>query len=276
LKDCCFILLIFLCVFGCTKREQSITELDDVRFVVLGPSLVELMHVSGLSGRIVGVDRYSEWPLWVDTLQSVGGYLDPSFEQIAALEPTSLHIVGSSSFLRDFAGELGIPCYTYSFEDLTDIYSVLDSLSARYGGEASIFREQVESTLDSLRVLSPEPRVSVLVILDHRSGASGMTVAGRGVFLTEIIEEIGGTVAAPELGTWPTVSLEGVLALDPDVIISIYSNVRDTMSVRDSETEFWNEAGFVSGQISVLFGSSYLIPGGRIRATAERLSECMR
>lgn len=274
------ILPLLFFILACESPEQSYRDIDDnkdddIRFVVLGPSLVELMHVSGLGDRIVGVDRYSVWPVWIDTLPSVGGYLDPSFEQIAALDPTSLHIVGTSSSLYDLAAELGIPCYSYSFDNLVDIYSVLDSLSMRYGGEAKNFRIELETTFDSLRVLSGESQVSVMTVLDHNSGASGMTVAGHGVFLAEIIEEIGGRVAAPAVGSWPTVSLEGVLQLAPDVIISIYSCADDTASVKSSELQFWTEAGFGADQVNVLFGSTYFIPGGRMRETAGRLSECI-
>lgn len=274
-------LSVFLLFFACGTAERpsgstAISPNDDIRFVVLGPSLVELMHVCGLSTRIVGVDRYSQWPTWIDSLQSVGGYLDPSFEQIAALDPTSLHIAGTSSSIHALAVELGIPCYTYSFDNLTDIYSVLDSLDLRYGGKVQNFRTQLENTFDSLLVLSEGSNVSAMIVLDHSMEASGMTIAGHGVFLTEVLEEIGGTATAPSEGSWPTVSLEGVLQLAPDVIISIYSSVDDTVAVRASELDFWTDAGFSTEHIHVLFGGKYMIPGGRIGNTAERLSECIR
>ncbi|MDR2330753.1 MAG: helical backbone metal receptor, partial [Comamonas sp.] len=57
------------------------------RIVSLLPSLTESTCALGLCERLVGVDRYSDWPASVKKLPVVGGGLDPSVESVVALKP---------------------------------------------------------------------------------------------------------------------------------------------------------------------------------------------
>jgi iron complex transport system substrate-binding protein len=57
------------------------------RIVSLLPSLTESLCALGGCERLVGVDRYSNWPAHVKTLPVVGGGLDPNIESIVALKP---------------------------------------------------------------------------------------------------------------------------------------------------------------------------------------------
>ena len=78
---------------------QAVTVLDDrqqtiqiaqapQRIVSLLPSLTETVCTLGACQRLVGVDRYSNWPeAVIAKLPKVGGGLDPSIEAIVALKP---------------------------------------------------------------------------------------------------------------------------------------------------------------------------------------------
>ncbi len=89
-----FLFPVLSAILFCSCSDINNSSLEDNRFVVLGPSLVELMYASGLGARIAGVDRYSDWPEETWDLPQVGGYIDPSLEQIVSLDPTSIHVSG--------------------------------------------------------------------------------------------------------------------------------------------------------------------------------------
>ncbi|MBD3278216.1 MAG: ABC transporter substrate-binding protein, partial [Candidatus Aegiribacteria sp.] len=234
-----FMILALCCGGGSGER------CEDRRFVVLGPSLVELMFVSGLGDRIAGVDRFSSWPQEAESIPSVGGYMDPSLETIASLEPTSLHMVGESAQLREFCRETGIPFYTYRFDNLQEIYQSLDSLDSRYGTGAGDFKAEIETTLDSLRrELAGHVPLSVMVVVYHETGSGSMTLAGDMTFFADLLRSMGCTPAAPSTGSWPMVSAEGALELDPDHIICLYPGIEDTASAVSSEEEYWGALGF--------------------------------
>ncbi len=57
------------------------------RIVSLLPSLSESVCALGACARLVGVDRYSNWPQELTRLPQVGGGLDPNIETIVALRP---------------------------------------------------------------------------------------------------------------------------------------------------------------------------------------------
>ncbi|MBA4263323.1 MAG: ABC transporter substrate-binding protein, partial [Comamonadaceae bacterium] len=66
------------------------------RIVSLLPSLAETVCELGHCQRLVGVDRYTNWPESLKTLPRVGGGLDPNIEQIVALRPDVVLMATSS------------------------------------------------------------------------------------------------------------------------------------------------------------------------------------
>ncbi len=263
-------------IFACCCSSVNDKSLEDNRFVVLGPSLVELMYASDLGERIVGVDRYSDWPEETGDLPQVGGYTDPSLEQIASLNPTSIHISGESPVLRELAATLGIPYYSYRFDTLEDVFSSLDSLDARYGAEAADFRGELQAKLDSLALaMESVAPLSAMIVIYHERGASSMTIAGRSTFFADLLSSVNCEISAPGTGSWPMISAEGVIDLSPDHIICLYPGRTDTVEITASEEDYWAGLGFESGRVHALFEPYIMIPGGRIDMIAERICSCM-
>jgi iron complex transport system substrate-binding protein len=268
------VILTLLLFSGCS----SVGSIDssDNRFIVLGPSLVELMFVSGLGDRIVGIDRFSEWPPETAEIPRVGGYTDPSIERIASLDPTSIHISGSSPLLAELAETLGIPFYSYDFDTLEDIFASLDSLDSRYGAEAADFSFLLQDKLDSLAaVLEDAAPVSAMIVIYHERGSSSLTVAGRHTFFADILTGVNCSISAPGTGKWPLISTEGVIDLAPDRIICLYPGETAAEQIIAFEEEYWASLGFDSGRIHCLFDSYIMIPGGRIDMIAERICSCL-
>ena len=98
----CFLALCVLC-----GAAQAVTVLDDARqkieitrapqrIVSLLPSLTETVCALGQCQRLVGVDRYSNWPESIKTLPRMGGGIDPNLESIVALRPDLVLAAGST------------------------------------------------------------------------------------------------------------------------------------------------------------------------------------
>ena len=77
------------------------------RIVSLLPSLTETVCALGQCQRLVGVDRYSNYPDAVRSLPLVGGGLDPNIEAIVALKP-DLVLMATSTPVIDRLHSLGI------------------------------------------------------------------------------------------------------------------------------------------------------------------------
>ena len=57
------------------------------RIISLAPSTTEIVFALGLGDRLVGVTRYCDYPPAATNIAKVGGYVDPSYEAMVALEP---------------------------------------------------------------------------------------------------------------------------------------------------------------------------------------------
>src|SRR3979411_1607132 len=88
-------------------RSNLTAPVPDVRRIVsIAPSNTEILHALGLGRRIVGVDRWSDYPPRVMTLPRVGSDLRVDVELVANLKPdlvvASLHVPGMEDNLPAF------------------------------------------------------------------------------------------------------------------------------------------------------------------------------
>src|SRR4051812_12611655 len=76
------------------------------RIVSVGPSNTEILHALGLGRRIVGVDRWSDYPPRVLSLPRVGSDLRVDIQRVTDLRPdvvvASLHVPGMEDNLTGF------------------------------------------------------------------------------------------------------------------------------------------------------------------------------
>jgi len=266
--------LIFLT--GCSKENSSIPPVQnafsdtDTAVIVFGPSLTELFYLSGAWDRLAGVDRFSTWPSRASELAVIGDFLAPSLEMITALGATSIHVVGSNQSLADLAERLGIPCYQYSFDRLDDVYESCDRIADLYPeADLSGFRDEIEFALDSLSVhfSSDSPEVMIVVYLE---GDGAITLAGKDTFYFDILTGMGCTLASPETGSYPAVSVEGILAIDPDQVI-----ILDPYNTGETALDAWRSNGLDDSIVTVLSGDYVLIPGARLQELITGIAQCL-
>ena len=236
-------ILALALVAACTSRPAtpgSLTITDDWgrrvalaaparRIVSLAPATTELLFDLGLGGRVVGRTRYDDWPPAARAVPSVGAGLAPSVEAIAARRPDLVLLYASPADRPALAGltALGIPVAMLKLDDAADL--VRDArLIGTLAGPAG--RRRADSAVaafdsalaavaarDSARWAGrPRPRVYVDVWNDPP-----MTV-GRGSYLSRVIAAAGAANLFDDLkAPSATVSLEAVVARDPDAILVI-------------------------------------------------------
>lgn len=190
------------------------------RVVSLVPSVTETIVAMGEAGRLIARTDYDHGPS-VDHLPSLGGGLDPSPEALVALRPDL--VVGWSSArdsrLRALLDTAEIPFYAAAIEDTADIFRTFGRVGRLLGVEAAA-EGLTRAVRDSLAAVvadrPPGPRPTVFFTL---LGGPPRT-AGPDTFIGQLIEIAGGRLAFPELQEgWPEVSLEAVVARQPDVLV---------------------------------------------------------
>jgi iron complex transport system substrate-binding protein len=259
------LLLIFLMALACSKTSPSAKGKAE-RIVSLSPSTTESVFAVGAGPRLVGRSRYCDYPTEVTKLPQVGGYVDPSFEAILALRPDL--VVGArgpaGSAIADKLEARGIKTYFPETESFASIDTMILGVGERTDradaakAEVNALHERITKIETAVAKL---PKTRVLLVF----GLAPISVAGPSSFSDEMIRRAGGANVVTEGGAYPTLGVERVITLDPDVVINAaMMEERAKERLRKDAPEWAHVRAVQNDRVSVLADESVLRPGPRI------------
>lgn len=241
------------------------------RVVSLSPSTTEAVFAIGAGATLVGRSRYCDYPPEAAGLRAVGGYSDPNIEAILALAPTL--VIGARGpagpALEESLRAHNIATYFPETESIAQIESMLSELGQKLGAEAGAARA-VAHLRDRRRAIEEavrsRPRVRVAILFD----ISPIFAAGPGGFPDELLRIAGGENVIARGGPYPTIGIEHLIALDPEVLIDGAAEMAEgaqpasrLLSLRDAPG--WRElAAMRAGRVRSLPNAAALRPGPRI------------
>ena len=190
------------------------------RIVTLLPSLTESLAVLGGGPRIVGVDRYSNWPAELAALPRLGGLDDALIEAIATLRPDVV-LASTSARSIDRLEALGFKVLRLKSETHADVRRTLSQLSLLLGtpaeGERVWARLQREIAAASQRV--PAALRGQRVYFEI---GGGPYAAGRSSFIGETLAALGmDNIVPSDLGPFPKLNPEFVVRARPEVVMGV-------------------------------------------------------
>lgn len=220
------------------------------RIVVAGiPLYTEILIDLGAIDRLIAVAQSPDNPPEVADLPRVGESFSPSVEVILALEPDL--VLGAWGAVRDQLEELGIVVLTTGrsgaiIASVSDIFTTIRTVGIAVGNSARAadligqIAEQI--IIIESAVLGREP-VQVAFLYMSVPDTAPYAI-GSGSIENELILRAGGTNVFADIFGFPPVSLEEVLARDPEVIFTDPDHVenvlesqllRDVTAVRDGQ-----------------------------------------
>lgn len=194
------------------------------RIVSLLPSLTESICALGACDRLVGTDRYSNWPASMLALPKLGGLDDAQIERIVALRPDMV-LVSTSARLTDRLAALGIPVLALETRTRADVANVLTVLAELLGTPAESGRvwSQIERETRAAADRVPANLRGRTVYFEIDSAPYA---AGPDSFIGETIAQLGLTDALPAaLGPFPKLNPEYVVRLQPDIVMATRLNL---------------------------------------------------
>ena len=190
------------------------------RIVSLLPSLTESVCALGACARLVGVDRYSNWPESVKALPALGGLDDPAIERIVALKP-DLVLAAPSSRATDRLRALGLRVELIRAETHDDVRLALlelERLLQLPGGAAPLWRRLQRETDAAAARVPPAWRGRRVYFEVDSSGYA----AGEASFIGETLKRLGLANAVPAaLGPFPRLNPEWVVRHPPDIVMAV-------------------------------------------------------
>ena len=201
------------------RGHQAVLAHPAQRIVSLLPSLTESVCVLGGCSRLVGVDRYSNWPPSVQSLPKMGGGIDPNIEAIVAARPDVVLLAGSTRG-GDRLEALGLTVVRLEPRTLADARRVLHTVAQVLGmPQADSVRiwQDIEAGWAAAARAVPASMKGRRVYFEVSPVPYG---AGPSSFIGETLQHLGLVNIMPtELGPFPKINPEYVVRAQPDLIM---------------------------------------------------------
>ncbi|MDB4983006.1 MAG: fepB [Myxococcales bacterium] len=243
------------------------------RIVSLLPSLTESVCALGACDRVVGTDRFSNWPASVAALPKLGGIEDAQVERVVALKPDVV-LVSVSARVTDRLEGLGLKVLALESKTHADVKRSLTLLAQLVG-----------LPNEAARVWAGIERETQAAIARVPAGLRGKRVyfeidvapyaAGPGSFIGETLQRLGLANALPAaLGPFPKLNPEYVVRAQPDLVMAATPSLAE-MPKRPG----WASLRALSGHQTCGFvGERYELlirPGPRMGEAAAVIAECL-
>ena len=243
------------------------------RIITLLPSLTESICALGKCNSLVGVDRFSNWPLSIQELPKLGGMGDINIERIVQLKPDVVLLEKASPAIARL-NSLGVRTFALDVKSMGDEERALKKLDTLLGtSESTRVWNQIQKEImrANKQLSSKGGNISVYFEVNPAPFA-----AGRSSFIGEILTQLNLINIIPEsLGPFPKINPEFVVQAKPDVILLTESTTKDIQ-----KRPGWNSipaakrnriCNFTADQNDVL-----VRPGPRMGEAALIISQCIQ
>lgn len=197
-------------------REVSL-ERPPTRIVALAPSHSESVCAVASCDLLIAVDTNTDYPAATADLPRVGNAFSPDIEAIVALEP-DLVLADEYSGVHEALERLGVTVYAGTPQTVEETLAFFATLGTILGESerAAALSADIEATFAAIdAALAGADRPRVFVELDPTPYS-----AGPDSFIGTLLDRAGGdNIISGDMGDFPQVAPEFVVASDPEVIL---------------------------------------------------------
>ncbi len=284
--------LVVLLSLGRIADAQSREYMDarrsdtSLRLVSLAPSITEIIYALGRGSSLVGVTRYCDYPPETQDVAKVGGFLDPNIESILRLQPNLVLALSLQQSQVESLRALGLRLHLLQQNSIAEVLSSIIAIGnlVKASGPAQKLRDEIQHALDAVEMRVKKlarPRVLVAVGGHATPGSlEAVYVAGGNTFYSELITLAGGkNIYEGRVEHYALLSAEGVLALDPEVIIDLSPSTSSVEQTTTLALEAWQSLPRVTAvkthRVTVLTEEFVVNPGPRIALTLELFAKAI-
>jgi iron complex transport system substrate-binding protein len=197
------------------------------RIVSLLPSLTETVCALGQCEKLVGVDRYSNWPESIAKLPRMGGGIDPNIESVVAAKPDLVLMATSARGAERFTS-LGLTVLALEPRSHADVQRVMrivaQALDVPVVESERVWRH-IDAAVNAAAQSIPAQAKGQRVYFEVSRAPYG---ASESSFIGETLQRLGARNILPaSLGPFPKNNPEFVVRAQPDLIMVGDSNFAD-------------------------------------------------
>lgn len=242
------------------------------RIVSILPSLTETVCELGHCNRLVGVDRYSNFPASVQKLPQVGGGLDPNVEAIVALRPDVV-LMAKSSRVGERLEALGVKVVALEPKSHADVQRVMLKIGQLLEvADAQRIWRAIDAGVSAAAQSIPPNARGTRVYFEVNQGPYA---ASESSFIGETLTRLGVKNIVPAaLGPFPKLNPEYIVRANPDVIM-IGQRSAAGLQTRPG----WQSLSALREQRVCLFPTEeadmLVRPGPRMAEAARLMAKCL-
>ncbi|AFJ01809.1 Vitamin B12 ABC transporter, B12-binding component BtuF [Methylophaga frappieri] len=270
------IVFIFIFAYWQPVSEPATSPSDlPQRIISLAPSITETLFALDAQAKLVAVTDYCRYPAAASQLPTVGGYLDASLTAIVEHQPDLVILLAQQQQLSQQLNQFGIATLTVDHSRLNGILRSIGEIGDMIGHTAAGTRlhQQLQSDIQQIHHrVAKQPVKQTLIAIAHDTNSQQLDqvyLAGQQDFYNDLLVLAGGeNVYQQSYLKVPSVSREGLLRLNPDIIIDIfpatYAHSADLAAVR----RLWQQLDQVNAvqndQIFFIEADYATVPGPRV------------
>ena len=271
-------LLILTIFFGIGILRAEIPE----RVISMAPSITELIFELGAGDKIVGVTRFCKYPEEANNRQDVGGFLDPNYEVIVSLKPDLVIVLPSHSKVRKYLEQLNLSYLEVDHNRVKSVMKSIMKIGKTLGVEenAKKLKQKIKDNLMEVEEKTEKlDKPTVLLCLGRSRGRETFKetfAPGSGTIYNDMVILAGGkNIMADSKIPYPVISGEGILRLNPDVIIDLAPELKN----QEKDEGAWaglNQVSAIKNNRLHVFTEDFLtIPSIRLLTFMKTLAETL-
>ena len=196
---------------------RSVTVAHVQRVISLAPSSTEIVYALGAGDRVVGVDRYSDWPEAARKVAQVGTDMEPSLERMVALHPDLVLVATTANAQRgvDNMAGVGLSVYVSRTDSLEQIFADIEGIgrALERTDAATALVAALRARVARVPVRTPPIPCAIVV------WPAPLVVAGRGNHVDDLLRVAGcRNVVDDASQPFPTYSTERLVKKAPEVL----------------------------------------------------------
>ena len=119
MKTVALLAALWLTLSGCGSppaRDEASADDTSTRIISLVPAVTEMLFAIGAGSDLVGVSSFDRLPAEADALPRVGALVDPDFERILTLRPTTVIVYWTQADLISRLERSSISTFIYQHD----------------------------------------------------------------------------------------------------------------------------------------------------------------
>lgn len=277
--------VLFFIIALCLFCGRVACEASPRRIVSLTPVGTEILFDLGQGGNIIAVTDFCDYPPEALKKPKIGGYAEINFEILVAMKTDLLVLQDIHAKFTPQLKKLEIPYFIVGQDSVEEICRSITGLGRICDAEEKAAARTASIKEELARISqktggTKRPKVVICVsreLSEQRIGS--FYAAGSNNFYNELIGLAGGQNVLKETrAAYPYISVEGLLRLNPDVIIDLVGdrNFYHSKDKIDFDVVFdekylieqWKNSASIENagdiRVSILEGTVYLRPGPRV------------